>query len=157
MFYNNIIKYRMKFFSFFKNKEKLKLENLTLQNCEKFSFKNLEVYAKVLKVYDGDTITIGFFYHNKQIKVSCRLLGIDTPELRTKNQKEKEQAILARDYLKNKINDSIVKILFDDFDKYGRPLITIYKKKYLRTININELMVKKGYAYNYNGGKKEVF
>ena len=44
----------------------------------------------------------------------------------------------------------MIEVLFDDFDKYGRPLAIIYKDE----ININELLIKDGYAKEYNGGTK---
>ena len=48
-------------------------------------------------------------------------------------------------------NNNIIDILFDDFDKYGRPLGTIYKNN----VNINEILIIEGYAKKYDGGTKE--
>ena len=134
-----------------------KLENLNLDSCEYFSFDGIETYAKVCKVYDGDTVTILFDYHGEIIKLSCRLLGIDTPELRSNNQKEKEYAIKARDYLANLILDKVVMVKFKKFDKYGRPLIVLYKRGIIAKTNINKLMIKEKYALSYDGGKKQKF
>ena len=139
------------------NSEIKKLECLNLKSCEYFSFDGIEAYAKVCKVYDGDTVTILFDYHGKIIKLSCRLLGIDTPELRSSNPKEKEYAIKARDFLSNLINDKVVKVHFKKFDKYGRPLIVIYKRGLIKRTNINKLMIKEKYALSYDGGKKQQF
>ena len=70
------------------------------------------VSGKVIKVYDGDTITIvsdipglkdSPFY-----KFSIRLNGIDTPEIRGKTEDEKLIAIKARDDLSNLILGDIV-------------------------------------------------
>ena len=110
-----------------------------------------EYNATVLDVYDGDTITllidVGFNIHLKQ---KCRLYGIDTPELRTKNKKEKELAIKARDYLKELILNKKVKIKTYKDDKYGRMLADIY----LDDIYVNMNLIEKGYAVSYLGAKK---
>ena len=45
--------------------------------------------GRVIKVYDGDTITIQFRLPYKEsplYKISVRLNGLDCPELKTKNQ-----------------------------------------------------------------------
>ena len=47
----------------------------------------------------------------------------------------------------------IIEVLFGDFDKYGRPLAIIYKDN----ININEMLVKDGYAKEYDGGTKDTW
>ena len=46
--------------------------------------------ARVVSVYDGDTITIIMRFRWKSFQFKCRLMGIDTPELRTRNEKEKQ-------------------------------------------------------------------
>lgn len=47
--------------------------------------------AIVIKVYDGDTLTVGFRHgsSNRPVGESVRIRGIDTPELRTHSEKEK--------------------------------------------------------------------
>ena len=95
----------------------------TLSNC---IFRNTEIYARVYKVYDGDTISVIFKFNKEFIKYSCRIVGIDTPELRTKNTEEKKLGIIARDYLRELVLEKIIKIKVLDFDKYGRLLINLY-------------------------------
>ena len=49
--------------------------------------------GKVIKVYDGDTITVQFklpYKSSPLYKISVRLNGIDCPELKTKNDVEKQ-------------------------------------------------------------------
>ena len=49
--------------------------------------------GKVIKVYDGDTITIASkmpFENSPYYRFSVRLKGIDCPEIRTKNMEEKQ-------------------------------------------------------------------
>lgn len=84
--------------------------------------------ATVVRVIDGDTveliIDLGF---TVQWKSTCRLYGINTPELRSKNADEKAKALLARDFTKANLNEgAIVIIKSKKLDKYGRPLVDIY-------------------------------
>ena len=129
---------------------KRRLSKVDSKTVKKHTLKGFKTYAKVCKVYDGDTITIIIEKDKKMFKYSCRLLGIDTPELRTKNKREKEKGLKARDYLRRLILNKIVKVTFDDFDKYGRPLITVfYKNK-----NVAQRMLKETFCVVYDGGKK---
>lgn len=109
--------------------------------------------GKVIKVYDGDTITIASVLPNTTEPVyrfSVRLNGIDTPEIRGKTQEEKELAIHVRDELYSKIYGKMVTLKNVDIEKYGRMLADVY----LDDENINEWLVNKGYAIKYDGGTK---
>ncbi len=114
-------------------------------------------YGKVVKVYDGDTITIvatldfGVYQSPQLYKFSVRLNGIDTPELKTKNENEKRLAIIARDELKKQLDNKIVELKNVSLEKYGRLLAEVY----VGDINVNEWMITNGYAVKYDGGTKE--
>lgn len=114
-------------------------------------------YGKVVKVYDGDTITIVAtldfgLYHSPQLyKFSVRLNGIDTPELKTKNENEKKLAMVARDELKKQLDNKIVELKNVSLEKYGRLLADVY----VGDVCVNEWMVTNGYAVRYDGGTKE--
>ena len=108
------------------------MKNLTLKNTLKFNFDKEIHLCKVLSCYDGDTIRVAFKHHNSYIQYSIRMLGYNTPEIRTKDQNEKEKAILARDALRNKILNKYVYIEFGKFCKYGRILGTVY-------LNLNDI------------------
>lgn len=132
------------------NDQEHELNLIDYTKIEKFSLNNMIFDAKVIKVYDGDTITVVFNYNNKYYKWNCRLNGIDTPEIKSNNEDEKKNAIKARDFLKEQILSRIVKLYCGEFDKYGRLLVNIiYKEK-----NINEFMILNGYANKYDGGTK---
>lgn len=128
-----------------------RLKKCTCKNTQVFSFKNLKTKAKVIKVYDGDTIWVAFNYQGKYIRIKIRLDGIDTPELRSSNRIEKKKAIDARDYLKRMIDNRIITLHCGKFDKYGRLLGTIYYKN----VNINTNMIDVKHAVAYDGGKKK--
>jgi len=102
--------------------------------------------AKVLDVYDGDTVTllidIGFSIH---LKERCRLIGINTPEIRTRDLEEKKNGYIARDYLRNLILNKDVIIETHKQGKYGRYLVEIF----YNDESINQKMLDKGYAEPY--------
>lgn len=135
---------------------------------EFLSLNNKIMDAYVIDVYDGDTITIVINLYNihtgkRQLyKWKCRLAGIDTPEIRTKNQLEKISAQTAKNALESICLYKIIKIKCGEFDKYGRLLIWIFTRNLLDNkmnksgkIYVNEWMIEQGYAKSYNGGKKE--
>lgn len=102
--------------------------------------------AKVLSVYDGDTITIKIdlgFKITQEMKI--RLENVDAPELRGD---QRELGLLARDYLRNLINkkDIIINTVKDEKGKYGRYLGTIM----LGDLNVNQHLINKGLANRYN-------
>lgn len=109
--------------------------------------------GKVIKVYDGDTITIAtkLPYNDSVIyRFSVRLIGIDSPEIKGSTEIEKRLAILSRDALHKLIFGKIVRLEDVGTEKYGRLLANVY----LDDINVSDWMVQNGYAVKYNGGKK---
>ena len=96
-----------------------------------FSFEGRKCIGKVVDVYDGDTVKIVFPLSEKEpdrlYKWNCRLINVDTPEIRTKNLKEKEFGKLVRNKLREKILEKLVYINCMDFDKYGRLLVEIFE------------------------------
>lgn len=133
------------------------LEDCTYKNTENFSFKNKTFEAKCVKVYDGDTITVVFMVFGEFYKFNVRMEGYDSPEMKPKTKdtelknKEKKWAVASRDLLANMIMNKIVLLNCKGFDKYGRVLGTIE----LNGININNIMIERGYCRPYNGGRKE--
>lgn len=117
-----------------------------------------EYRARVVRVYDGDTIfcrvDLGFGVKlGMDTKgVSFRLYGVDTPELNRKA--EREAGIVARDWLREHIEGKDVILRThkpDPKDKYGRYLAEVI----LDGVNLNELLVEEGHAVAYFGGKKK--
>jgi micrococcal nuclease len=112
-------------------------------------------YCKVIKVYDGDTVTVASRMTGTNIvyRFSVRLAGIDTPEMTSKNNIEKERAIFVRDRLHDLVFGRIVLLTNLSMEKYGRILADIY----LDDLHVNQYMIDNKYAYVYNGGKKQAF
>jgi len=124
------------------------LTDIELKDCE--TFRPSVEWGKVVKVYDGDTITIAVIIGDKPYKFSTRLNGIDTPEIRGKTVSEKAKALEARNFLKGKIFGEMVQLRNVDYDKYGRLLADVFHKER----NISQMMIDNGYAVAYDGGKK---
>ena len=107
---------------------------------------------EVVKVVDCDTIDViidlGFKLTKKE---RIRLAGIDAPESRTTDLNEKKYGVEAKEFLQRRLNDCVnLKVKTEKDGKYGRMLGWIY----CSTTNINEEMVYRGYAWNYDGGSK---
>jgi hypothetical protein len=79
---------------------------------------------------------------NECYKWVIRMMGIDTPEMKTKNTYEKQLAIKARDFLRELILDKFIIIECLDFDKYGRLLANIYIEG--NAMSISNMMIEKG-------------
>jgi len=105
--------------------------------------------ARVIKVYDGDTITVdidlGLGIWKKNVKI--RLFGINTPELRGVPEEQKVKGRAARDFLYDMILGELVVIetVKDKEGKYGRLLGTVW----LNDLNINQHLIDVGHAVEY--------
>ena len=107
------------------------------------------------RVVDGDTIDIsidlGFDLTKKE---RVRLAGIDTPEKRTKNPKEKEMGYQATEFLEMHLMEATkLTVKTEKEGKFGRMLGWLYKSE-SDTTSINQIMIDKGYAWAYDGGTK---
>ena len=113
------------------------------------------------KVVDGDTIDVtidlGFDLYKKE---RVRVAGVDTPEKRTRNLEEKALGLDATAWIKDKLegavdgdDDLIIRTELDGgVGKYGRLLGWLYIGD--ATVSLNEKMIDEGYAWAYDGGKK---
>ena len=107
----------------------------------------------VVKVYDGDTITIlsKLPYKDSALyKFSVRLNGIDCPEIKGETLKEKQCAQLAKDELSKLILNKHVLLKDLKTEKYGRILAEVY----LDDLHLNQYMLDKNLAVKYDGGTK---
>ncbi len=110
-------------------------------------------YADVIDVYDADTITanIDLGFHTWRREEKLRLAGIDAPEVRGK---EKTEGKISRDWLRGQIlNQKIliktIKIKKKFRGKYGRYLVEVYRKDGDDCTNLNDELVRLGYAEKY--------
>ena len=112
---------------------------------------------KVDNVVDGDTIDVlidlGF---DILFQSRVRLAGIDTPESRTKDLKEKALGLESKEYLKKHLKDAKSVVIktekMDSSEKYGRILGWVYVNG--DTESLNDKMINDGYAWGYLGDTK---
>jgi micrococcal nuclease len=112
--------------------------------------------GRVIKVYDADTITIASklpYNESPMYRLSVRLNGIDTPEIKGKDvsDEEKEAAKVARDFVYNLVFNKFVRLENVQSEKYGRILADVY----IGDIYLNELLINQRYAVKYDGGTKK--
>ena len=108
--------------------------------------------AKLDRVIDGDTvdanIDLGF---EITIHKRIRLAGIDTPESRTRDLEEKARGLASKDKLIELLGDGNFVLESKEVGKYGRVLGTLH----IDDMNINDTLVKEGFAVEYDGGTKK--
>ena len=108
----------------------------------------------VIKVYDGDTITIASklpYEASPLYRFSVRLNRIDTAEIKSKNKAEKEMAKIAKERLSNIIMNKVVLLKNVKTEKYGRVLADVYHNNTC----MNDWMLENKLAVEYDGGKKK--
>ena len=118
-----------------------------------------EYRAKVKRVIDGDTVDVdvdlgsGIWQNNERV----RIMGIDTPESRTRNKIEKKFGLAAKERLKSLLGKTTVlqttinKKGVDMKGKFGRVLGDFL----LKNKKISEILCKEGHAVAYFGGSKK--
>jgi len=118
----------------------------------------------VVKVVDGDTddvdINLGFgvWLHDERV----RIMGIDTPESRTRDKVEDLFGEAAKARLKELMEDGGKLITTEDRKgedmkgKFGRILGDFYVERYEgQKERVTDIMVEEGHAVAYFGGSKE--
>ena len=112
---------------------------------------------EVVKVVDGDTIDVdldlGFDikYH-----VRIRLVGINTPESRTRDLEEKERGLAAKDFvgrwlLEHAGMNPIIQTSLYGWGKFGRVLGRVLNQE---GMCLNDVLIEAGHAVVYDGGKR---
>lgn len=123
-----------------------------------------EYKAKVVHIVDGDTVDVdidlGFGIWMKDERV--RLMGIDTPESRTRDLVEKKFGLASKKRLTELLDADIVlktQVNKDGEDmkgKFGRILgdFDVYYAPQDRWMPATEIMILEGHAVPYTGGSK---
>lgn len=143
-----------------------------------FTLSGIITIARLVDVYDGDTVTCIFpIFGDNYFKFNLRLMGIDTAELKNHDQVAKQKALEARhkiltvccnnynlnkdchrDDIQNYLieNETFVWIECFDFDKYGRVLANVYPKDKgkMSDVSLSDVLLESKLAYAYDGGKK---
>ena len=111
-----------------------------------------EYNVKITKVVDGDTVDVdidlGFGMTYKKQRV--RLMGIDTPESRTRDLVEKLFGKASKKHLKELLSEGNITLRSHDKGKFGR----ILGELFINDISINQKMIDDHHAVDYGGGNK---
>ena len=109
--------------------------------------------GQVIKVYDGDTITVAArlpMDGSPIYRFSVRLNGIDTPEIQGKSEDEREAAKNVKEALSALILNKHVTLRNVDTEKYGRILADVY----VGDVHVNRWLTAERFALPYDGGTK---
>jgi endonuclease YncB( thermonuclease family) len=123
------------------------------------------IWVYIYDVYDGDTVKFLMFSGGTSgpvIKLSLRLLGIDTPEIRGSSVDEKTAAVISRDRLAALIDAPIrsrarlvrqhlTQIVIRDWDKFGGRVLGDIMVDGRSVANV---LCEEGFGRKYNGEKK---
>ena len=140
--------------------------------------------AKVVNVYDGDTITVNIYYCKNVFEYQVRLSGIDTPELKYKGlnkdtensndpriielKKLREAGFKAKLRLEQLIAQCPDNLIYVDCikkEKYGRLLGEIYPAIIVGCCfatlqqgkkSFNQILLDENLAKPYNGGSRDI-
>ena len=111
------------------------------------------VVSNVISVYDGDTFRVNIDSLPPIVgkNIAIRLNGVDTPEIKGKCQYEKDLALEARDFVRNKLaNAKEIKLTKIERGKYFRVVARVL----IDGVSLEQELLDHDLAYKYNGGKK---
>ena len=128
-----------------------------------------EYKCKILRVVDGDTVDIdidlgfGIWVHKERV----RMMGIDTPESRTKDLTEKQFGLASKARLKELLPIGSIQILKTEIDKsgedkkgkFGRILGDFLIERnvsgsYEQNVRVTSIMIEEGHGVKYFGQNK---
>ena len=124
-----------------------------------------EYKCKILRVVDGDTVDIdidlgfGMWMHRERV----RMMGIDTPESRTRDKVEKKFGLASKARLKELMPVGSMQILKTEIDrsgedsrgKFGRILGDFFVNQNGDKSSATEILINEGYAVAYHGQSKD--
>lgn len=117
--------------------------------------------CKILRVVDGDTVDVdidlgfGVWMHKERV----RMMGIDTPESRTRDLEEKAFGVASKERLKELLPIGSMQVLKTEIDKSGEDA----KGKFGRILGdflidsrrVSKILINEGHAVEYHGQSKE--
>ena len=118
-----------------------------------------EYNVTIAKVVDGDTVDVdidlGFGMVYKKQRV--RMLGIDTPESRTRDLVEKKFGKASKKHLKGLLEEAeSITLISHDKGKFGRILGELFVHTEETRVNVNEKMIADHHAVPYTGENKDL-
>lgn len=113
--------------------------------------------AVVTGAYDGDTLYVeAQIWPSLTWAGSVRVLGVDTPEIRGQCETEKTLAKAARDYVRDLLTDTTVRLTEVESDKYGgRVLARVHFREGDAWVDLADRLVEVGVGRAYEGGARK--
>jgi len=158
--------------------KKLLIESITSINNfmgkKKKVFKQAEFHVSISKIVDGDTVDVdidlGFSTVLKKQRV--RLMGIDTPESRTRDKVEKLFGKASKEHLKYLLSEGDITLVSHDKGKFGRILGELFVSpesdedwmdeseghqtfEAQNRVSVNQQMINDSHAVEYTGENKD--
>lgn len=108
---------------------------------------------KVIRNYDGDTITVLFeVWINTHVEANVRVMGVDTPEIRgAKCPEEKALAIKAREFTKQALKGDVMIDVVGEDSYPGR----VDGWVYINGVGLDKLLIDAGLGHPYTYGIDE--
>jgi len=151
-------------------------------NIQEFILTGKFLPARLVDIIDGDSLVVILPVFDSYYKYHVRINGIDTCEIKSKNQDNKILALQARlellclitqskttnttqkqEYdinitrtdIKRILNESVFLVYLEckDFDKYGRLLADVYSDS-IKSVCLSNYLLDKNLAYVYTGATK---
>lgn len=114
-------------------------------------------HVKIKKIVDGDTVDVdidlgfGVWLHKERV----RIMGIDTPESRTRDKVEKLFGLASKQKLKDLLPIGSMQVLvveeYDAKGKFGRILGDFE----IEDTRVTDILIEEGHAVAYFGGSKD--
>ena len=150
-------------------------------NTDNYTLNNQKFICRVVDIYDGDTCICILPLYNSFYKFNIRLADIDTCEMKSKVEYNKNLALLARmrlyeliigsksnldleitrKDLRTELNNNVylIKLMCGEFDKYGRLLGWLFDNNDTDILlshdkSFNHILINEKLAYLYNGKTK---
>jgi len=136
------------------NSVKARLEAADPKQFSKWQPKPEDNLGRVIRVYDGDTVTILCSLSGELYKYSVRLRGIDCPEMRGRGANEKKAATAVRDLVHALCFDLLCRVNVVCIDKYGRLLADVFLPD---GRNLSDFLLGRGLGRPYAGQAREAF
>ena len=133
-------------------------DTIILNNHMATYFKQSEFHVTITKIVDGDTVDVnidlGFSTVLKKQRV--RLMGIDTPESRTRDLVEKLFGKASKKHLTHLLSEGNITLVSHDKGKFGRILGELFvHNEDESVINVNKQMILDHHAVEYTGENKD--
>lgn len=112
--------------------------------------------SRLVSVYDGDTFKVDIEGWPDIVgkSISIRIYGIDTPEMRGTKGKVKQLALKAKALAKNRLESAHTITLRNmRRGKYFRIIADVYVDR----VHLGELLIRRGLAKEYYGGKRPMW